>query len=48
MRAVVVEIKGKQAAVLKTDGTFEKIPNKGYQVGDTIETGNNSGRMHLY
>lgn len=42
MRAVVVEIKGKQAAVLKTDGTFDKIPNKGYQVGDTIEVGSNS------
>ena len=45
MRAVVVEIKGKQAAVLKTDGTFDKIPNKGYQVGDTIEVGSNSSRI---
>ena len=37
MKAVVLEIRKKQAAVLCSDGQILKIKQKNYQVGDTIE-----------
>ncbi|MBR5421050.1 MAG: hypothetical protein IK115_07895 [Lachnospiraceae bacterium] len=37
MKAVVLEIKNEYAAVLRTDGTMEKIRNAGYSVGQEIE-----------
>lgn len=37
MRAVIVEIKNKTAAVLLADGSVEKIKNSGYAVGQILE-----------
>lgn len=37
MRAVIVEIKEKTAAVLLADGRVEKIRNRGYGVGQVLE-----------
>ncbi len=36
MNGVVVDIKGKQAALLTEDGTVRKVPDRGYAIGDTI------------
>lgn len=36
MKAVVVDINGKDAAVLRADGRFEKVKNKNYSVGQEI------------
>lgn len=36
MNGVVVDIKGKQAALLTEDGTIRKVPDRGYAIGDTI------------
>jgi len=37
MKAVILEIRGKEAAILCEDGQVIKIKKKEYQVGDTIE-----------
>jgi len=36
-RAVVVEIRGSSAAVLTGDGSYVRVPNKGYTVGEEIQ-----------
>lgn len=41
MKAVVVEIKGKFAAVLSDDGCISKIKNKNYTIGQQITLKNN-------
>ena len=41
MKAVVMEIKGPDAAVLCEDGTFRKIPDAAYEVGMTVEIADN-------
>ena len=37
MESVVMECNGKNAVVLKKDGTFSKIPNLSYTRGERIE-----------
>lgn len=37
MKALVVEIRGKKAAVLKEDGTVDLIANAGYMIGQSVE-----------
>ena len=37
MKALVMEIREDKAIVLKDDGTFEKIKNAGYSVGESID-----------
>ena len=37
MRAVIVEIKNKTAAVLLADGRIEKIRDSGYAVGQVLD-----------
>ena len=36
MRGIVMEIQNGRCVVLKDDGTFEDLPNRGYQVGQEI------------
>lgn len=43
MKALVMEIRGKEAVVLKEDGSFETIKNAGYTVGASIEIKKSSG-----
>jgi hypothetical protein len=38
MKSVIMEIKGRDAIMLKRDGTFVKIRNRNYQRGQEIET----------
>ena len=40
-----MEIKGKQAAVLRMDGTFERVSDKGYHIGDTIDVRSDSSKI---
>ncbi len=44
MKAVVVSIEGKKAAVLAADGTFNSIENRDYRVGETLEYDAAEGR----
>lgn len=37
MRAVIMELRGEQAAVLDGSGVFRVIPNKQYQIGQVVE-----------
>ena len=34
MKAVIVDLAGRDAVILRTDGSFEKIPNKNYSIGE--------------
>jgi len=45
MKAVIVEIKGKHAAVLAENGVVSKIRNKNYELGQEIVLNNNKGRL---
>ena len=36
MKAVIVDLAGRDAVILRTDGSFEKIPNKNYSIGEEI------------
>lgn len=42
MKAIIVEIKGKHAAILSDDGVISKIRNKNYSLGQEITIKNNS------
>jgi hypothetical protein len=39
MKRVVVQAKGQQAVILGSDGSFHKVANKGYQVGQELTSG---------
>ena len=45
MKAVVVEIKGKHAAILTEDGLVSKISNKDYAIGQEIIIKNKSNKL---
>ncbi len=36
MKAVIVDLAGRDAVILRTDGSFEKIRNKNYSIGEEI------------
>ena len=45
MKAIIVEVKGKYAAVLTDDGIVSKIKNRNYEIGQEIVIKNNSNRL---
>ena len=45
MKAIIVEVKGKYAAVLTDGGVVSKIKNRNYEIGQEIVIKNNSNRL---
>ena len=45
MKAIIVEVKGKYAAVLTDDGIVSKIKNRNYEIGQEIVIKNNSNKL---
>ena len=45
MKAIIVEVKGKYAAVLTDDGIVSKIKNRNYEIGQEIVIKNNSNKI---
>lgn len=45
MKAVIVEIKGKYAAILAENGLVSKVRNRNYEIGQEIVLNNNKAKL---